>query len=69
MSVPGPACTSPPLPVMTLLKFVPCVNVSLWLKASVPPAPIVIRLAAEIEPKLPPLPTCSVPAVIVVGPM
>lgn len=52
---------------MVLLKFVPCVTVSLRLNVSV--ALSVIGLTLGSEPKLPPLPTCSVPAVILVEPL
>ena len=65
--MPGPACTSPPLPVMTLPKLMPCVTLSLRLNASV--ALSVIGLTLGSEPKLPPLPICSVPAVILVEPL
>ena len=56
-----------PLPPMTLAKSVPCVTVSVRLKASV--ALLVIALAVESEPLVAPFQIWSVPAFIVVVPV
>ena len=59
--MPVPAWVSEPVPVMTPAK----VMLSERLKAS---TPLSVTLPA-IEPVVPPLPTCSVPALIVVPPV
>ena len=58
---------SEPVPLMTLLKSVPWVMVSLRLKASAPL--LTMLLLVEREPVVPPLPIWSVPALIVVAPV
>ena len=61
MVVPGPACTKPPVPEMAL----PNVNVSERLMAKVP----LVTTSPAIDPLAPPLPSCSVPALMVVPPV
>ena len=65
--VPLPACTTDPVPLMTLLKSVPWAMVLLRLKASVPL--FVIALDVERDPVVLPLPSWSVPALMVVEPL
>ena len=66
-SVPVPICTRAPVPPMpAVLKFVPCVTVSVRLKASV--LLFVIELPAATSPEVKPQPICSVPPEIVVAP-
>ena len=67
--VPEPACVRLIAPPITLLKCVPCVTVSVQLKASVPPAEPVITLVVANAPVVPALPICSVPALILVVPV
>ena len=61
--VPVPACVSVPLPLMTPAT----VSASLRLKISVPP--LTTSGPAPSVPVVPPLPICSVPALIVVAPV
>ena len=61
-----PAWISDPVPLMTLLKSVPWVMVSLRLKASAPL--LTMLLLVESEPVVPPLPIWSVPALMFVVP-
>ncbi len=63
VSVPEPVCVRLPLPLMTGKN----VTASAWLKRRLP---LSNRLAVlPIDAPLPPLPTCSVPAEIVVPPL
>src|SRR5258708_2090041 len=61
ISVPVPCCTSEPDPLMTPPKL----TLSAWLKAIVP---LSVTLPNS-DPLVPPLPICSVPALMVVGPV
>ncbi len=63
VSVPGPACVSPPAPETVP----PNETVPLRSKASV--APDATATSPTIEPPAPPLPICSVPWVTVVLPV
>ena len=61
MVVPGPSCTNAPVPEIVL----PNVNVSERLMAKVP----LVTTSPAIDPLAPPLPSCNVPALIVVPPV
>ena len=66
--VPLPACVNEPEPEMALpLKSVPCETALLRLIVRLPLS--VIVLLVESEPVVPPLPSWSVPALIVVAPV
>ena len=67
VSVPEPFLTTEPVPLMALLKSVPCERLSVRLKARVPL--LVMALLAEREPVVPPAPIWSVPALMVVAPV
>jgi hypothetical protein len=59
--VPGPFCWNAPAPEIRLAK----VNVSERLTAKMP----LLTTSPASEPLVPPLPSCKVPALIVVGPV
>ena len=59
--MPGPFCWNAPMPEMTL----PKVKTSERLIAKMP---LLITLP-RIDPLVPPLPSCKVPALMVVGPL
>ena len=66
--VPDPACVNEPVPLIALpLKSVPCKTALLRLIVRFPLS--VIVLLVDSEPVVPPLPSWSVPALIVVAPV
>ena len=59
--MPVPICTNAPVPEMAL----PNMNVSARLTAKV----ALLTTLPAIEPDVPPLPSCNVPALMVVAPL
>ena len=70
VSVPDPAWVTAPSPVIAAVeKSVPWVTASDWLNLRFAPLAMLIALLVESDPAAPPLPSCSVPALIVVAPV
>ena len=65
--VPLPAWVKDPVPEMELLKSTPCVTLLLRLIVRLPL--LVIALLVDRLPVVPPLPSCSVPPLMVVVPV
>ena len=62
VSVPGPSCVSVPLPLTT------CASVTASLRFTIR-APVLLIGPLPTLPVVPPVPSCSVPAAIVVAPL